>query len=98
MQLGAVPTFIGFEVYNDKTARKMQTKAGLDPTNWTVDTPLEEFLERRVRIDRSLPDIGLYEDKENIPIIKMYLQHIEDQIRYEKKQWDKSQGKTKEDK
>ena len=98
MQLGAVPTFMGFEVYNDKTAREMQTKAGLDPTNWTVDTPLEEFLERRVRIDRSLPDIELYEDKDNIPIIKMYLQHIEDQIRYEKEQWDKSQGKTKEDK
>ena len=98
MQLGAVPTFMGFEVYNEKTEKEMQKATGRDSANWTVDTPLEEFLERRIRIDRSLPDLGLYEDEGNKDYIIRYLQHIEDQIRYEKEQWDKSQGKTKGDK
>ena len=69
MQLGAVPTFMGFEVYNDKTAREMQTKAGLDEKG-TVDTPLEEFLERRVRIDRNLPDVELMKIKTTFLLLK----------------------------
>lgn len=56
-----------------------------------VDTPLEEWLERRLQ-ESGGPDVELYGDMDHVSFVHDYLQHMKDLLIYEIEKWNKNKG------